>query len=97
MGVSYACISGFFAFWLVFSLTKAALTKPGVIPHQFQMDTLDLACQIYNDWAKDLFGLQTLSEKFDKPKDFIKMLFDDRSECLKKVLRKNNIRICKEC
>jgi len=97
MGVSYACISGFFAFWLVFSLTKAALTKPGVIPEQFQTETLDLAYRVYDDYAKNLYGL-SLSQKFTEPKDFIQeIIFADRSGCLKEVMRKNDIRICKEC
>ena len=78
-------------------MTKAALTNPGVIPQEFQEDTLNLACQVYDDWAKKMFGLQTLSEKFKTPADFIKEVFEDRSGTLKEVLRKNSIRVCKEC
>lgn len=80
VGVSYLSISGFFMFWIVFSLMKASLTNPGVIPQEFQVETLNNACQVYDEWANQHFGLQTLSKKFKTHTDFIKEVFEDRTQ-----------------
>lgn len=80
VGVTYLAISGFFMFWIVFSLLKASLTKPGVIPQKFQEETLDHACRVYDEWATVQFGLLTLSEKFKTHQDFIKEVYEDRTQ-----------------